>query len=105
MSDIIYKYTDRDGIIKILQNGTLKFASPQDLNDPFDVYVHDLSTVDPEIFILEIHLNIFKQSPETVAQVLKDDSDQITEILNHFKKILAAWKNLLTSKLKGMGII
>jgi hypothetical protein len=45
---IIYKYTDRDGVEKILSNRTLRFARPSEMNDPFDVYIEDLLGMDLE---------------------------------------------------------
>lgn len=33
---ILYKYLDADGAIKTLENHTLKFSSPLELNDPFE---------------------------------------------------------------------
>ena len=45
---IIYKYTDRNGVDKILSNRTLRFSRPSEMNDPFDVYIEDLLGMDLE---------------------------------------------------------
>ena len=45
---IIYKYTDQNGVEKILSNRTLRFARPSEMNDPFDVYIEDLLGIDLE---------------------------------------------------------
>jgi hypothetical protein len=45
-NSIIYKYTDRNGVAKILSTRTLRFARPSEMNDPFDVYIEDLFGMD-----------------------------------------------------------
>jgi hypothetical protein len=36
LPNIIYKYTDIDGAIKIISDNTLKYSNPNDFNDPFE---------------------------------------------------------------------
>jgi hypothetical protein len=102
---IIYKYTDRDGVEKILSNRTLRFARPSEMNDPFDVYIEDLLGMDLE----EVHergidalcdllttnpqeyadrCGVQLESAEALAKILRNASDERTaEIRRYLKSV------------------
>lgn len=102
---IIYKYTDRDGVEKILSNRTLRFARPSEMNDPFDVYIEDLLGMDLE----EVHergvdalCDLLTMNPqeyadrcgvpleaaEASAKILRNASDErATEIRRFLKSV------------------
>lgn len=43
----IYKYTDINGAINTLIQGTIRFSSPSTFNDPFDVSIQAVFAYDP----------------------------------------------------------
>lgn len=63
---VIYKYVDRAGAIKTLQNNTIKFTIPENLNDPFDLFVDDWMNFDKEHFVSRYHqfqMEMLKNDP------------------------------------------
>ena len=102
---IIDKYTDRDGVEKILSNRTLRFARPSEMNDPFDIYIEDLPGMDLE----EVHergidalcdllttnpqeyadrCGVPLESAEASAKILRTASDESTaEIRRYLKSV------------------
>ena len=102
---IIYKYTDRNGVEKILSNRTLRFTRPSEMNDPFDVYIEDLLGMDLE----EVHERAFDalcnlltiapqeyahlcgvplESAEASARILRNASDERrAEIRRYLKSV------------------
>ena len=102
---IIDKYTDRDGVEKILSNRTLRFARPSEMNDPFDIYIEDLLGMDLE----EVHergidalcdllttnpqeyadrCGVPLESAEASAKILRTASDESTaEIRRYLKSV------------------
>lgn len=102
---IIYKYTDRNGVDKILSNRTLRFARPSEMNDPFDVYIEDLLGIDLE----EVHergvnalcdllttnpqvyanrCGVPLESAEASAKIFRNASDERTaEIRRYLKSV------------------
>jgi hypothetical protein len=45
-TDILYKYTDQNGVEKILTTGKLRFTRPSEMNDPFDVRIDEWMAMD-----------------------------------------------------------
>jgi hypothetical protein len=39
---VVYKYVSQEAARKIIANGSVRFGRPSGMNDPFDVYLHDL---------------------------------------------------------------
>ena len=81
--DIIYKYTDSDGIRKILANRSLRFSRPREMNDPFDVYIDDLFGMDLREFLEESSAELFDflaNNPQQYAQRMQVDLDQAVKI-------------------------
>jgi hypothetical protein len=57
-----YKYLDHKGLVKTLENGTLRFSSPSLFNDPYDMQIDDFSKIEPtdhEEDYLKAVLNFF----------------------------------------------
>jgi len=102
---IIYKYTNRTGVEKILLNRTLRFARPSDMNDPFDVYIEDLFGMDLE----EVHeraiddicdllltspqecadrLGVPLESAEASARILRNASDERRAEIRQYLKVV-----------------
>jgi len=100
---IIYKYTDRNGVEKILSNRTLRFARPSEMNDPFDIYIEDLLGLDLE----EVHeraidalcdlltknpqeysdrCGVPLESAEASAKILRNASDERTDEIRRYLK-------------------
>ena len=55
MPQILYKYLDAEGAIKTLENHTLKFSSPLDLNDPFECLFGEISSESVSELISELY--------------------------------------------------
>jgi hypothetical protein len=100
---IIYKYTDRNGVEKILTNRTLRFARPSEMNDPFDAYIEgllgvdleevqeraidalcDILTKNPQEFADRCGVSL--ESAEASARILRNASDEHKDEIRRYLK-------------------
>ncbi|MEN5084020.1 DUF2971 domain-containing protein [Bosea sp. TWI1241] len=71
---IVYKYVDQEGARKVLENRTLRFGRPADMNDPFDLYIDDLFNMDPK--------QLQARSIEAVIAGIASDPDHLASLVN-----------------------
>lgn len=85
-----YKYTDREGALKILSNRNLLFKRPSELNDPFEVLIDDLFGIDLEEAHEESARSIFElllKDPKLYAERMRlplEDAINAKALLNKF---------------------
>ena len=66
-TSILYKYTDQNGVEKILSTRTLRFARPSEMNEPCDVYIEDLLGMDLED-VHEPNIDILQAPTREISQ-------------------------------------
>jgi len=98
MSDIIYKYTDSEGAKKILSNCTLRFVRPQEMNDPFDIYIGDLFGMDLREFFEESSVALFDtlaDKPQVFAKKIQIPLEEAIKVTKLIKDMPADKKEAL----------
>ena len=101
-TDIAYKYVDAEGAKKIISNCSLRFTRPSEMNDPFDVRIHELIDTELERFLAEnltVHSNQFLQNPAPYLKSKGIESDATEEIINALLALSDEEKSKLNSEL------
>lgn len=117
---ILYKYLDPEGAIKTLENCTLKFSSPLELNDPFEGLFATITdeqvkyiigklyeaqkSIELWIFVLKDYLNISRVEAVSLWEGLGHHTsvEQIVHTtMNHFGE---AWKDFHKKELAKIAI-
>src|SRR5688572_23428253 len=102
-TDILYKYTDLNGVQKILSTRTLRFARASEMNDPFDVFIADLFGMDLEEFFAEARDSFFDallSDPDHFAAVTRSDPAKAIERAERFRKFDDAERERMRERLR-----
>jgi hypothetical protein len=106
-SDVIFKYVDQEGARRIISNCTLKFARPSEMNDPFDVYIHDLFNTNLKDFLNVQKTSSFDQlitNPELFSQITGLEPSEPKKISDFLKSLPKAVRAAIKSEITALDL-
>lgn len=87
-TEILFKYVSRDGARKIVENCSLRFARPSEMNDPFDLLIDDLYNNGLEEIQRRSIARLFakiESNPEQFASVVGADCAEVRAAAERLK--------------------